>query len=157
MIVVIQRVERAEVQVAPDGPTPTSRGIDEGLLVLCGFELGDTSPDVAWVAHKLLSLRVFEDSDGRMNESLEARTRGLLVVPNFTLAGDCRKGRRPSFDRAMPPESAAPRFEEFVDLLRAGPSRVEAGEFGAHMHVSLVNDGPITLLLNSADRPRRSS
>ncbi len=104
------------------------------------------------MARKITGLRVFADAAGLLNLDLAAIGGGLLVVPNFTLYGDCRKGRRPSFTGAAPPEVASGLFEAFVSCLREGGLEVQAGVFGAHMHVHLVNDGPITLLLDS-DQP----
>lgn len=159
MRAVVQRVARAAVEV--EGRTVGAIG--PGLLVLAGLEAADTPADLEWTAAKLLDLRIFQDDAGKMNRSLRDLAEhaadpapGLLLVPNFTLAGDARKGRRPSFDNAMPPDRARPEFAAFVQRLRdaAGPRLlVQAGEFGAHMLVSLVNDGPITLILDSRSRP----
>ena len=125
--------------------------IGAGLLVLAGFAPGDTDAQLAWMAEKILSLRVFEDDQEKMNRGLEDVGGGVLVVSQFTLYGDAHKGRRPSFIAAAPPDVAAGLYERFVALVRekAAPAGipVATGEFGAMMDVELVNDGPVTLLL----------
>jgi len=122
--------------------------IGQGLLLLVGFADGDGSDAVAWMADKVAGLRVFSDDDGKMNRSVDDVGGALLVVSQFTLYGDTRKGRRPSFVGAAHPDVAVPLYEHFVSLLRADPSRtVATGEFGAMMDVELVNEGPVTLLL----------
>lgn len=140
----MQRVSRAEVRVAG-----VSVGkIGAGFLLLVGFRDGDGNEQIAWMADKVLGLRVFPDGDGKMNLALEDTAGDVLVVSQFTLYGDARKGRRPSFVDAAPPEIAVPLYERFLGVLRErSRGRVEAGEFGAHMEVELVNDGPVTLLL----------
>ena len=145
MRVVLQRVSRAEVRV---GGRVTG-AIGAGFVVLAGFAPTDTDETLAWMAEKIVGLRVFADADGKMNRSLADVGGGLLVVSQFTLYGDARKGRRPSFTDAAPPEAAVPLYERFVALLRerAGGLPVATGEFGAMMEVELVNDGPVTLLL----------
>lgn len=144
MRVVLQRVSRAEVSV--DGRVVGS--IERGLLLLVGFREGDGAEHVAWMAEKVVGLRIFSDAEGKMNLSLEDVAGDLLVVSQFTLYGDVRKGRRPSFVGAAPPEIAVPLYEGFVTALRNRTSgTVETGEFGAAMAVDLVNDGPVTLLL----------
>ncbi|MEQ8329073.1 MAG: D-aminoacyl-tRNA deacylase [Longimicrobiales bacterium] len=144
MRVVLQRVARAAVRVAGD----TVGEIGPGHLVLVGFRDGDGPEQIAWMADKIVGLRVFPDDDGRMNRSLEDLGGDLLVVSQFTLYGDTRKGRRPSFVGAADPAVAVPLYEAFVALLAArAPGRVETGEFGADMAVELVNDGPVTLVL----------
>jgi D-aminoacyl-tRNA deacylase len=142
--VVLQRVSRAEVRI--DGRV--SGAIGAGFLLLVGFTAADGEDTVAWMADKVTGLRLFADDEGRMNRSLDEIAGGLLVVSQFTLYGDARKGRRPSFIDAAPPEIAVPLYDRFVELLRARSSGpVETGEFGAMMEVDLVNDGPVTLLL----------
>jgi len=142
--VVLQRVSRAQVSV--EGRLTGSVGA--GFLLLVGFRSGDGDEQLAWMADKVLGLRVFPDADGKMNLGLDETGGDLLVVSQFTLYGDARKGRRPSFIDAAPPEVAIPLYERFVALLRArARGRVETGEFGAHMDVELVNDGPVTLVL----------
>ena len=142
MKLVIQRVTHAEVRVAG---RMVAR-IGPGLLVLVGFERGDGEGQAARAARKVASLRVFEDDAGQMNRGLDEVGGEILAVSQFTLAGSIRKGRRPSFDRALPSEAAHPLFERFVELLRIGGSRVQTGVFGAVMEVALINDGPVTLL-----------
>jgi D-tyrosyl-tRNA(Tyr) deacylase len=142
--VVLQRVSRAEVRV--EGRI-TGR-IERGFALLVGLAREDDETQLTWMADKILSLRLFPDSEGRMNLGLEEVQGGLLVISQFTLYGDARKGRRPSFIDAAPPEQAGPLYERFVQLLRArAPGPVETGEFGAMMDVELVNDGPVTLIL----------
>jgi D-tyrosyl-tRNA(Tyr) deacylase len=142
--VVLQRVSRAEVRVR--GRVVGS--IDRGHLLLVGFKSGDGPSQVEWMADKVLGLRVFGDAEGKMNLSLEDVGGDLLVVSQFTLYGDTTKGRRPSFVDAAPPEAAERLYEDFAAALRARSGRtVETGEFGAMMDVELVNDGPVTLLL----------
>jgi D-aminoacyl-tRNA deacylase len=142
--VVLQRVSRAQVTVGGR----VVGCIGAGFLLLVGFRAGDGDEQIAWMADKVLGLRVFPDCDGKMNLGLEESGGDLLVVSQFTLYGDVRKGRRPSFVDAAPPDLAVPLYERFVGLLRERASgKVETGEFGAHMHVELVNDGPVTLLL----------
>ncbi|MEQ9400823.1 MAG: D-aminoacyl-tRNA deacylase [Longimicrobiales bacterium] len=144
MKVVLQRVARAAVRVAGH----TVGEIGPGYLVLVGFRDGDGPEQIAWMADKIVGLRVFPDDDGRMNRSLEDLGGDVLVVSQFTLYGDTRKGRRPSFVGAADPAVAVPLYEAFVALLGArAPGRVETGEFGADMAVELVNDGPVTLVL----------
>ncbi|HUF77135.1 MAG TPA: D-aminoacyl-tRNA deacylase [Longimicrobiales bacterium] len=144
MRVVLQRVGRAEVRV--DGDVVGRASL--GYLVLAGFHADDREDELRWMADKILGLRLFSDDEGRMNLSLGDVGGDLLVVSQFTLYGDVRKGRRPSFVHAAPPEVAIPLYERFLDLLRAAaPGRVEAGRFGALMEVELVNDGPVTLTL----------
>jgi D-tyrosyl-tRNA(Tyr) deacylase len=142
MKMVIQRVSRAEVRV--DGEVVGKVGL--GLLVLVGLERGDGEDQVERAAARVAGLRVFEDDGGRMNRGLEEIGGGVLAVSQFTIAGSIRKGRRPSFDKAMPGELAEPLFDRFVDLLRERGAEVETGVFGALMDVELVNSGPVTLL-----------
>jgi len=142
---VVQRVARAQVTV--DG-TVVGR-IERGFLVLAGVDKNDTQDDVIYMAHKVAGLRVFEDADGKMNLSLADVGGAVLAVSQFTLLGDCRKGRRPSFVHAARPEPAAELFGSFVAELRGQGVAVETGRFQVHMDVELVNDGPVTLLLDS--------
>ena len=145
MKVVLQRVSRAEVGVG--GRVTGSIGV--GFVVLVGFAPTDTDPTLEWMAEKILTLRVFGDTAGKMNLALDDVGGALLVVSQFTLYGDTHKGRRPSFVDAAPPALAVPLYERFVALLRerGGGTKVETGEFGAMMEVELVNDGPVTLML----------
>ena len=151
MRAVVQRVSSASVLV---GDT-TVGAIGRGLLVLVGVEQGDGPTDVQYIANKVRDLRVFEDpagSTGHVNRSIQDVAGSVLVVSQFTLAGDCRKGRRPSFDQAAAPQVAKPLYEDVVRELRATGLTVATGEFQATMQVSLVNDGPVTLLVDSSKR-----
>lgn len=144
MRVVVQRVSRAAVHV---GGRVVGE-IGRGLTLLVGFRERDGEAQIAWMAEKVLNLRVFSDDEGKMNLGLAETGGDLLVVSQFTLYGDASKGRRPSFVDAARPETALPLYERFVAVLReTAPGRVETGEFGAAMEVSLVNEGPVTLLL----------
>ncbi len=145
MRVVLQRVSRAEVRV--DGRVVGRIG--RGLLVLVGIAAGDSAETAKQLAEKIVNLRVFDDGEGRMNRSLAEAGGEILCVSQFTLYGDCRKGRRPSYDRAASPDEARSLYESFVASLRALGVKVETGEFRAMMEVELVNDGPVTLLLDS--------
>lgn len=148
MRAVIQRVEQASVSVEGE-----IRGqIGAGLLVLIGVEEGDGDADFRYIAEKAPNLRVFEDEQGKMNRSLLDVGGEVLAVSQFTLLGDARGGRRPSFITAARPETADPMYERLVADWRARGIRVETGVFGAHMKVSLVNDGPVTILLDSRRR-----
>ena len=151
MRAVIQRVSSASVAV---GDRTVGR-IDRGLLALVGVERGDGPADVEYIAGKIRDIRVFEDASDmtkHLNRSVVDVSGAVLVVSQFTLAGDCRKGRRPSFDEAAPPEIARPLYESVVHELETSGVRVATGEFQAAMQVSLVNDGPVTLLLDSRRR-----
>lgn len=143
MRVVIQRVRRARVTV--DGEVVGEIG--HGLLLLVGIGREDNEETLRWVAEKIINLRIFEDERGKMDLSLREVGGEILAVSQFTLYGDLRKGRRPNFTKAAPPEEAEPLFERFVQLLKESGLRVEKGRFRAHMLVELVNDGPVTLLL----------
>ena len=143
MRIVLQRVSRARVAV--EGRTTGEIG--RGLLLLVGFTEGDGEEALAWMADKVVGLRIFPDDEGKMNRSLEEADGALLVVSQFTLYGDARKGRRPSFVDAARPETAIPLYERFLARLRAAGRPVQTGEFGAMMEVELVNDGPVTLVL----------
>lgn len=149
MRAVVQRVSRAEVRVAGE---VTGR-IGPGLVVLLGVGRDDTESEAAWMLDKIAGLRIFADEAGKMNLSLEDIRGGLLVVSQFTLYGDTRKGRRPSFIDAAPPELAVALYEKFVELARARGLDVGTGVFQAMMDVDLVNDGPVTLIVESRDRP----
>ena len=139
----LQRVSRARVTV--EGRTTGEIG--RGVLLLAGFTEGDGDEAVAWMAEKVAGLRIFADAGGKMNRSVLEAGGAALVVSQFTLYGDARKGRRPSFAAAASPETAIPLYERFVDRLRAAGLPVATGEFGAMMEVELVNDGPVTLIL----------
>ena len=144
MRVVLQRVRRAQVTVAGR----VAGEIGRGHLLLVGFTPGDDEQVLVWMAEKILGLRVFADEAGRMNLSLDDVGGDVMVVSQFTLYGDTRKGRRPSFVHAAPPDLAIPLYERFLEILgERAPARVASGEFGAMMEVELVNDGPVTLVL----------
>jgi D-tyrosyl-tRNA(Tyr) deacylase len=148
MRVLLQRVSRAEVRVVEGKGEPRATGrIGRGFVVLVGFTHPDDVEQLEWMADKVLGLRVFADADDKMNLALAEVGGSLLVVSQFTLYGDARKGRRPSFIDAARPETAIPLYERFVALLRERGATVETGEFGAMMEVELVNDGPVTLWL----------
>jgi D-tyrosyl-tRNA(Tyr) deacylase len=147
MKAVVQRVSSARVEVSGD----TVGAIARGLLVLLGVANGDAEKDAAWMAEKVVGLRIFEDDAGKMNRSLLEVEGSLLAVSQFTLLGDVRKGRRPSFIEAAPKEKAERLYGEFVSKTRSLGARTETGKFQAHMAVHLVNDGPVTILLDSRD------
>ena len=142
---VIQRVTRASVTVGGE----VVGSIGEGLLVLLGVKVGDTEKDADYMADKLLKLRIFEDENGKMNRGLDEVKGELLIVSQFTLYGNCKKGRRPEFLAAARPEVAIPLYEKFVELCRAKGFRTETGEFGAYMQVDSLNDGPLTLVVDT--------
>ena len=148
MRAVIQRVEKASVSVEGE----IKGQIGAGFLVLIGVEEGDGDADFKYIADKVPNLRVFEDDQGKMNRSLLDVGGEVLAVSQFTLLGDARGGRRPSFIAAARPETADPMYERLVAEWRARGIRVETGVFGAHMKVALVNDGPVTILLDSRRR-----
>ncbi|HEY7155447.1 MAG TPA: D-aminoacyl-tRNA deacylase [Gemmataceae bacterium] len=147
MRAVLQRVSRAAVVI--DGETVGA--IERGLLVLLGVAPTDTAAEAQWLAEKIAGLRIFNDEAGKMNLSVADVGGAVLVVSQFTLHGDCRKGRRPSFLGAAPPEIAVPLYEAFVKALRALGLPVATGRFGAMMQVELVNDGPVTLILDTKE------
>lgn len=141
----VQRVSQAKVTVAEE----VTGEIGPGLLVLLGVAVGDGPEDARWLAEKIAGLRIFEDADGKMNLGLGEAGGAMLVVSQFTLLGDCRRGRRPSFVNAAPPELARQLYEVFVETVRAQGFVVATGRFREHMEVSLVNDGPVTLVIES--------
>jgi len=145
MRAVIQRVSRAKVTVGEEG----TGEIGSGLLVLLGVGQSDELGDADLLAEKTIGLRIFEDSDGKMNRALADVGGSVLVVSQFTLYGDARKGRRPSFDAAAPPQKARTLYEYFVGRIQAAGLRCETGRFQERMAVELVNDGPVTILLDS--------
>ncbi|ACL02511.1 D-tyrosyl-tRNA(Tyr) deacylase [Desulfatibacillum aliphaticivorans] len=145
MRAVVQRVKSARVKV--NGKSVGA--INKGLLVLLGVAPEDTSKEVEYLAKKIVGLRIFEDDNGKMNLSLDEVGGEMLVVSQFTLYGDCRKGRRPSFVGAAPPELAEKLYEEFVNVVDLLGIKTETGKFGAMMDVSLVNQGPVTLIVES--------
>lgn len=150
MRAVVQRVARARVTVDDE----ETGSIEAGLLTYVGVALGDGDDEVDWLAAKLATLRIFPDEQGRFDRSLEDTDGAILVVSQFTLYGDTRRGRRPAFTSAAPPEVAEPLIEQLVATLRARQFEVATGRFGAHMLVDSLNDGPVTILLDSADRDR---
>lgn len=142
MKVVIQRVKWARVRAGE-----VSTEIGPGMVVLAGLEREDTEEVTAWVAAKLASLRIFEDASGRMNLGLEEVGGAILAISQFTLAGSIQKGRRPGFDSAMPPDLARSLFNRFLEQLQGHHPQVKAGFFQEHMEVELLNDGPVTFIL----------
>ena len=154
MRALVQRVSRASVEV--DGVV--AGAIERGFLVLVGVGAGDTEQQSTALAQKVASLRIFEDATGRMNRSLADVAGEILCVSQFTLYGDVRRGRRPSFSEAAPPADGERLYEHFCATLEGAGFRVERGVFGAHMNVELVNDGPVTLLVDTDDlaAPRRT-
>jgi D-tyrosyl-tRNA(Tyr) deacylase len=145
MRAVIQRVQQCHVKVEKQ----TVGEISAGLLVLLGVGTKDQSSDADYLADKIVHLRIFEDAAGKMNRSLLDISGQMLVVSQFTLLGDCRKGRRPSFMHAAPPDIAEPLYNHFISQVREKGVSVATGQFGALMAVSLVNDGPVTLVMDS--------
>jgi D-aminoacyl-tRNA deacylase len=144
MRAVVQRVSQANLTV--EGVEHCAIG--PGMVLLAGFAPDDDASDLRWMADKVAGLRIFPDDEGKMNRSVGEVNGEILAVPNFTLYGDCRRGRRPGFSAAAPPESAARLFDRFCSQL-GEQVPLQRGVFGAHMHVALVNDGPVTLLLDS--------
>lgn len=142
---VVQRVSRAAVNVNGE----TVGRIGKGFLVLLGVGIEDSSQDLAWMVDKIVGLRVFEDEEGKMNRSILEEKGEILLVSQFTLYGDCRRGKRPSFSTAAPPQKAKALYDEAVTKIAARGVSVETGIFQADMKIDLVNDGPVTLLLDS--------
>lgn len=145
MIACLQRVSQAEVRVESE----TVGRIDRGLLVLLGVAEDDTVDDADLLADKIINLRIFEDDQGKMNLAVGEVGGGILAVSQFTLLADCRKGRRPSFTSAAPPERAEELYQRFVRRVQQQGVPVATGRFRQHMHVELINDGPVTILLDS--------
>lgn len=145
MRIVLQRVKSARVDVAGE----TVGSIGTGLVILLGVTHGDGRKDAEYLADKVIQLRIFSDEAGRMNRNLAAAHGSLLVVSQFTLYGDCRKGRRPSFDQAAPPEQARALYEHFIERLKSSNIAVATGVFQAEMEIHLINDGPVTFVLDS--------
>ena len=142
---VIQRVSRASVTVNGE----ISGQIEKGLVVLLGIQKSDGDPEIDWMVDKIGNLRIFEDDNGKMNRSLFDIKGEMLIISQFTLYGDCRKGRRPGYSAAAPPEIAEPLYNKFISKIRQTGIPTATGIFGAMMDVELVNDGPVTLLLDS--------
>jgi len=151
MKLVIQRVSEARVTVAGT----TVGAIQAGLVVFVGISKSDTESDASYLSDKLVGLRIFPDENGKMNRNVSEISGSILIVSQFTLYGDCRKGRRPSFDAAAPPEQALSLYNYFVDTVRQSQVPVETGTFQATMEVLLVNQGPVTILIDSGERNRK--
>ena len=145
MRAILQRVTRVRVLVEDE----VVGQIDRGLLVLLGVSQADGPAQAQWLADKVAGLRIFADDEGKMNRDVMEAGGGILVVSQFTLYGDCQKGRRPSFIDAAAPDLAVPLYEAFINGLRARGIRVATGRFGAMMQVELINDGPVTLIVDS--------
>lgn len=143
MKAVIQRVKRASVEI----DNHLFSKIDQGILVLLGVEKSDSEEQAKFLANKIVDLRIFENAEGKMNHSIQDINGEILVVSQFTLAGDCRKGKRPSFDNAAKPDLAVPLYEKFIKFVEERGITVKTGKFGAMMDVSLINDGPVTFIL----------
>jgi D-tyrosyl-tRNA(Tyr) deacylase len=149
MLVVIQRVRQASVNISEK----TTASIERGLLLLVGIENGDGPEDIEWLSSKIVNLRIFDDSEGVMNLSVKDVAGEILVVSQFTLHASTKKGNRPSYILAARPEVAIPIYERFVKALEEALGKpVQTGVFGANMQVGLINDGPVTILINSKDR-----
>jgi D-aminoacyl-tRNA deacylase len=148
MRLVIQRVSEASVTV----DEAITGSIGTGLLVLLGIRKGDTGEDADYLLDKLLGLRIFPDENGKMNRNIQEARGSLLIVSQFTLYANCRKGRRPSFDAAAPPDQAQALYTHFLEAARRGPVPVESGIFQASMRVRLINEGPVTILIDSAEK-----
>lgn len=148
MKAVIQRVQYASVAVEGN----IIGKIENGFLILLGITHEDTEKDVLWLANKIKDLRVFEDENGKMNLSLEEVKGEVLIVSQFTLYGNCMKGRRPAFIDAARPELAIPLYEKFLETFQSFGIKTESGKFGADMKVELLNDGPVTLIIESKDK-----
>ncbi len=146
MRAVIQRVSKASVTVGSE----VTGAIGPGLLVFLGIHKDDQEQEIKWMVEKIINLRIFEDEHGKMNRSLIDSNGAILVVSQFTLYGDCRKGRRPGYSSAAPPETANILYQQFITAVKQNDISVASGRFQAHMDVELVNDGPVTLLLDSA-------
>ena len=145
MRAVIQRVNRAKVIINDT----TFSQIGCGLVVFLGISTRDTRQDLQWLAEKSVNLRIFNDDAGKMNRSLQDIKGEMLIISQFTLYGDCRKGRRPGFSEAAPPELAKPLYDQFIDAVQRLQVPVATGEFQTEMQIELINDGPVTLLLDS--------
>lgn len=149
MIAVIQRVSESSVEISGE----TRSSIGKGLMILLGIEEADGMDDIRWLARKILNLRIFNDKDGVMNESILDQQGEVLVVSQFTLHASTRKGNRPSYIRAARPETAIPLYENFIaEMEEVSGKKVHSGEFGADMKVSLVNDGPVTIIIDTKEK-----
>ncbi len=145
MRAVVQRVSQASISVN----AKTIGSISEGLVVLLGVQVHDTEREARWMAGKIVNLRIFEDDSGKMNRSLIDIDKEMLIVSQFTLYGDCRKGRRPGYSNAAPPHKAEPLYEKFIEFVKGYRIRTATGKFQAMMDLSITNSGPVTLLLDS--------
>lgn len=151
MRAVVQRVKSASVSIQNTSKGDYINGkIDRGLLIFLGITHEDTDKDLEYIADKIYGLRIFEDGQGKMNLSIDDIKGDILLISQFTLYGDCRKGRRPGFSDAARPETAIPLYEKMIETLRAKGIKVEVGVFGADMLVDIQNDGPVTILLDSS-------
>jgi D-tyrosyl-tRNA(Tyr) deacylase len=153
MRLVIQRVKQASVTVNAS----TTGAIECGIVAFIGISRADTKADADYLLDKLLGLRIFPDDAGKMNRNVTEQGGALLLISQFTLYADCRKGRRPSFDQAAPPDAALALYDYFVESARKGTIPVQTGVFQASMEVSLINDGPVTILLDSVDRQKKTA
>jgi len=151
MKLVIQRVSEGRVSVNGN----TVGAIRTGLVVLVGISKSDTAKDADYLADKVLGLRIFPDDEGKMNRNVAEVNGGILIISQFTLYGDCRRGRRPSFDAAAQPDQALTLYNYFVDAVRKSAVPVETGTFQAMMEVSLVNQGPVTIVIESEERDKK--
>jgi D-tyrosyl-tRNA(Tyr) deacylase len=145
MKAVIQRVSKAHVEISGSVVSSVSRG----FLVFLGIDKGDAPSDISYLVRKIVNMRIFEDDEGKMNRSVKDVQGEILVVSQFTLSADCSRGNRPSFAQAESPDIAEKLYLNFIEALRKEGITVETGSFGAHMHVSLVNDGPVTIILEA--------
>ncbi|MCS7214699.1 MAG: D-aminoacyl-tRNA deacylase [Thermodesulfovibrio sp.] len=145
MIILLQRVKNASVKVNEK----TIAEINRGIVVFVGIEKGDSQRDIDYLVNKIINLRIFEDNNAKMNLSVKDVNGEIMVVSEFTLAGNCKKGNRPSFERAMPPKEAEKIYKDFIDTLRKTGISVKEGSFRSFMHVSLVNEGPVTFILST--------
>ena len=145
MRAVIQRVQRASVTI----DDRTHGAISQGMVVLLGIGASDTQKDLHWLVEKVINLRIFDDQQGKMNRSLADIAGEMLIISQFTLYGDCRKGRRPGFSAAAPPEVAEPLYRQFIEEVQSRQIKIATGIFQAAMQVELVNDGPVTILVDS--------
>jgi len=148
MKAVLQRVKRASLTIDEKQVS----GIQHGLFVLLGIRKSDSDEDITWLGDKVINLRIFEDNKGKLNKSLLDVKGEILLVSQFTLFADCRKGRRPSFDNAMPSEQAREMFSKFSQYLKSQNVKVEQGIFKARMEIALTNYGPVTIILDSKDK-----
>ncbi|MGL1894145.1 MAG: D-aminoacyl-tRNA deacylase [Spirochaetaceae bacterium] len=147
MKAVVQRVLDASVTV----DKKITGSVSKGILVYVGFDVEDTDNDITWMINKLPNLRIFNDDDGKMNKSILDLGLGMLVISQFTLLANCKKGRRPSYNRAAKPEIAKRQYNDFLDKMKKKDLSVESGVFQAHMDVKYTNDGPITIILDSKE------